>query len=407
MSLRQAFIAGAALLAAGCTTVQSADPVRQAPVSQAETGTAPASAEQPPPVILVSIDGFRAEYLDRGLTPNLERLAQTGTRATAMRPAFPSVTFPNHYTLVTGKAPGEHGIVNNTMEDPEIPGITFTLSNADVVTDGRWWNDAEPIWVTAEKRGIRTATMFWPGSEAEIRGVRPSDAIKFDKLMTSTARVDQVLAWLDRPVDERPRLITLYLQETDDVGHAKGTTGPEIDAAIASSDAAIGRLVDGLQARNILADLVIVSDHGMADVNRVIRLDRIASPQDFRLVAGGAVAGIEPRPGREAALASSLLKPHEGMECWKKGALPARFAYNDHRRIPSFVCLAQPGGMITDQEPESLPAGMHGYDPELPEMAAIFIANGPGIAKGAKAGTMHSEDVQPYLLGLLNIAPEH
>ncbi|MFA7439897.1 MAG: ectonucleotide pyrophosphatase/phosphodiesterase [Sphingomonadaceae bacterium] len=395
-TFRQALLASLALLAVGCT-----------PVPPAATALPPAApAEQTAaatPVILLSIDGFRADYLDRGLTPNLQQLAKTGAHAPYMRPGFPSVTFPNHYSVVTGKAPGEHGIINNTIEDPEIPGVTFRLSNAEAVTDRRWWDDAEPIWVTAEKRGIRTATMFWPGSEAAIRGVRPTDFTKFDRHKTSTERIDQVLAWLDRPEAERPRLITLYLQETDDIGHAKGTEGPEIDAAIRNSDAAVGRLLEGLRARNLAANLVVVSDHGMVNVNRVIRLDKIASPQDFRLVTGGAVAGIEAREGREAALAASLLKPHDGMECWKKGTLPARFVYNDHRRIPSFICLATPGGMITDREPQSLPAGMHGYDPDLPEMAAIFVANGPDIPAGTDTGPMRVEQVQPYLLKLLGL----
>src|SRR5215212_2405737 len=141
-----------------------------------------APSPERPPVILVSIDGFRPDYLDRGVTPVLSGLAADGVRA-AMRPSFPSKTFPNHYTLVTGLRPDRNGIVENNMEDAAIPGVTFKMSNQEAVVDRRWWDQAEPIWVTAEKAGIRSATMFWPGSEADIRGVRPSYWLPFDQTM--------------------------------------------------------------------------------------------------------------------------------------------------------------------------------------------------------------------------------
>jgi predicted AlkP superfamily pyrophosphatase or phosphodiesterase len=174
-----------------------------------------AAPDAPRSLILISIDGFRADYLDRGITPTLGTWATDGVRADGMRPSFPTVTFPNHYTIVTGLRPDRHGIVNNYMQDPQIPGKTFKLSDREVQQDPRWWNEGEPIWVTAEKAGLRTATLFWPGSETEIRGHRPRDWTAYDKNMKYADRVDRVLSWLDRPAGERPRFLTLYFESVD------------------------------------------------------------------------------------------------------------------------------------------------------------------------------------------------
>jgi predicted AlkP superfamily pyrophosphatase or phosphodiesterase len=163
----------------------------------------PGPASGPRPLtILVSIDGFRPDYMTPADTPLLYRLAAEGAVAPGgMRPSYPSLTFPNHYTLVTGLRPDEHGIVNNTFRDPAIPGVTFSLGNKEAVLDGKWWDEAEPLWVTAVKAGVKADTMFWPGSEAEIHGVRPTKSAPFDQSMSSAARVDVLLGWLDDPAD--------------------------------------------------------------------------------------------------------------------------------------------------------------------------------------------------------------
>ncbi|WP_366928790.1 ectonucleotide pyrophosphatase/phosphodiesterase [Phenylobacterium sp.] len=181
---------------------------------------APKPAPKPVPLtILISIDGFRTDYIQRGKTPALAAMAGDGVRAEAMRPSFPSLTFPNHYTLVTGLRPDEHGVVGNVMEDAARPGVVFMLNKPEIVHDPIWWDQAEPLWVTAEKAGVRTATMFWPGSDGPIHGVQPHDWRLFDKAVTDIQRVDQVLTWLDRPPAERPRFITLYFNAVDTAGH--------------------------------------------------------------------------------------------------------------------------------------------------------------------------------------------
>jgi ectonucleotide pyrophosphatase/phosphodiesterase family member 5 len=358
-----------------------------------------------PPVILISVDGLRPDYLDRGVTPNISELAARGVRAEAMRPSFPSLTFPNHYTLVTGKRPDNHGIVNNNMVDPAIGGAAFALSNRAAVEDRRWWDQAEPLWVTAEQAGVPTATMFWPGSEAAIRGVRPTHWLPFDGKMPNPARVAQVLAWLDLPA--RPAFLTLYFDTVDHDGHEFGPDAPETTRAVAEIDARIGDLLDGLRARGIDANIVLVSDHGMMNVapERSIRIDRQLPPGSFQLISSGAVAGLEALPGQDAALATALLRPHPHMQCHRKADLPPHLHYGRNPRVPPFLCLAEPGWMImaTDMKADWRLGGMHGFDPMVPEMAATFVAAGPAFRAGVVLPAFDNVDVYPMLMQLIGV----
>ena len=212
-------------------------------------GLARAREKAPHLTILVSIDGFRADYLDRGDTPVMKALAEGGARA-AMRPSFPSVTFPNHYALITGKRPDRNGIVGNTMLDPSVSSETFTMRSLEP----GWWNQAKPFWVSVEQQGKRAAAMFWPGSEIEIDGVRPSRWIKFDAEMLGAARVDQMLSWLDSADGPPIAFSTLYFDVVDTDGHHYGPESPEVRAAAASVDAALGAAGRGAQGAGALRE---------------------------------------------------------------------------------------------------------------------------------------------------------
>ena len=371
----------------------------------------PPGAASRPPVILISIDGFRADYLDRGVTPVIAGLAAGGARAEGMRPSHPSLTFPNHYTLVTGLRPDRHGIVDNTMTDPARPGVTFSLGNAAQVTDRFWWDDATPIGVTAERAGIATATMFWPGSEAAIQGVRPRYWTRYDQTMPAPARVDQLLVWLDAPGGSRPGFLTLYFDKVDTVGHNAGPDSPELLEALAATDQAIGRLVDGLRALGIAANLILVADHGMVPTSaeRLVLLDDLLPADTYRTVTGGPTAGIVPAPGQERRVTQALLRPHPHMACYPRAELPARLAYGAHRRVPPILCLAETGWLIgtrgryARQPPGK---GAHGYDPADLRMAALFVANGPAFRPGVVLPVFDNVSVYPLLAGLLGISPE-
>ncbi|MFT4091685.1 MAG: ectonucleotide pyrophosphatase/phosphodiesterase [Asticcacaulis sp.] len=375
------------------------------------TAEAPAEAQVAVPLILISIDGFHPDYLTRGVTPNLNAIGQQGVSA-VMRPSFPSVTFPNHYTLVTGLRPDHHGVVGNTMIDPRRPDQRFSLSNAAAVTDRFWWDDGVPFWVSAEQAGMKTGTMFWPGSEAEIRGVRPSYYVKFNQKLPGDARVDQVLAWLDLPEGERPQATTLYFDIVDTAGHHHGPESEKINEAVASVDQSIGYLLTQLKARGLdgKVNIVVVSDHGMSPTaaERGVFLDELIPADSYRFVTLGPVAMLNAVDGRDAEVAAGLLKEHEHMQCWRKGELPERLQFGTHIRVPAFVCMAEARWLIAQNRTKGVgyTGGAHGYDPESPDMASSFIAAGPGIRQGVALSTFDNVDVYPFVMHLLKLKPE-
>jgi predicted AlkP superfamily pyrophosphatase or phosphodiesterase len=380
---------------------------------------APAVQEVRAPVtILVSIDGFRPDYLMRGVTPNLSRLAAAGVSA-RMRPSFPSKTFPNHWTIVTGLRPDRHGIVANSFIDPARADETFTMASDDPF----WWSAAEPIWVTAEKAGIRTATMFWPGANVawggtrssgghgEVTGgTRPSDWQQFNQAVTGEQRVAAVIDWMRRPAATRPRLVTLYFDTVDSAGHSYGPNDARTTQAVAAVDTQVGDLVLGLAAIGQPANLVIVADHGMAATSstRTIALDSIVPLADARVFEAGPYASLYPTSGREAAVAAALLQSHPHMQCWAKNAIPVRFHYGANVRVPPFLCLADdgPGGAWSiEKTAPSKPreGGNHGYDNDAPDMRALFIATGPAFARNKGIGDFDNVDVAPLLRDLLGL----
>jgi predicted AlkP superfamily pyrophosphatase or phosphodiesterase len=372
-------------------------------------GAAPLPAEAAgPPLILISIDGFRADYLDRGVSPNLSALAAAGVRAERMIPSFPSVTFPNHYTLVTGLYPDHHGVVNNTFEDAHMPGV-FKMASKE---EG-WWDEATPIWVSAEQQGLITGTMFWPGSEVAIHGVRPSHWEPFNVAMNANARVDKVLSWLDLPAAERPGFLTLYFNLVDTNGHLFGPDTPQVNQAIGNTDAAIGRLLDGLKARGITANLIVVADHGMAATapERTIVLDDVADPASVHIVFADAVSGIDiPNDAAGRKARAALLKPHEHMHCWNKADIPARFHYGTNPRVPDVICIADVGWLIETREDMAkrhFPIrGEHGYDNQDPRMGALFIATGPAFKSGLVVKPFPNVDVYPLMTHILGLKPQ-
>lgn len=373
----------------------------------------PVAAPAPPvPVILISLDGFHPDYLRRGLSPTLQALADDGARARWMNPSYPTKTFPNHYTLVTGLRPDRHGIVHNSMTDVRLG--RFETRDRDAVEDGRWWG-GEPIWNTARRAGLRTASMFWVGSEARIGGLQPDHWSRFDYGVDHDARIDRVLGWLDLPASERPHLITLYFEHTDVVGHTHGPASAQTDAAIAEVDRALARLRAGLRDRGPggQVNLIVVSDHGMAEISpdRVIVLDDLLPLDAVTTVTLGEIVGLQPRPGRETETRRALLpQPHDHLRCWQRESLPAHWHYGRHPRVPPIVCQADEGWLVMTRRGferwrDQLNRGAHGYAPESPSMRALFIAHGPAFRRGVELPPFDNIHVYPLLAHLLGIAP--
>jgi len=371
-----------------------------------------------PTVILISLDGFRYDYLEKHKPPNLLKLASEGVRAKWMTPSFPSKTFPNHYTIVTGLYPQDNGIVENTIYDPQ-RNVTFGMSNREEVQNGRWWL-GEPIWVTAEKQGQKTAPMFWPGSEAEIEGTHPTYWRPYDSKITNEQRVDDVLAYLDRPIIERPTFLTLYFSDVDNAGHDYGPEAEETRSAVLKVDSDLARLFAGLKNRGIYdqVNVIVVSDHGMApqSPNNVIILDELFDVNlAEKVLWTSEITSIFPKSGQEQAIYDTLRQklPPEA-KVYRKSELPARFHYSNSPRIPALLVLPQEGWTLMtrakyeenkSKERKSAMRGGHGYDNELPSMRAIFIGHGAAFRKGVTVEAFENIQVYNVMARILSLKP--
>src|SRR5688500_1229586 len=353
-------------------------------------GIAPARQDAPalrPTVILISLDGWRWDYQDRFDAPNVRRLMARGVRAERLVPSFPTKTFPNHYTLVTGLYPGNHGMVANTMVDAAT-GRRFTLSNRREVQDPMWWG-GEPLWVRLQDRGQAAATMFWPGSEAPILGQHPRYWLPFQEDMPGAERVDRVLGWLDLPDAARPTFLTLYLEEVDTEAHDSGPDSDGTRDAVRRVDGHVGRLLRGLEERTLLdrVNIVLTSDHGLAEtsMDRVIVLDDYIALDDVQIVETGPTVSLIPRAGREERVYAALASAHPRLRVYRRAETPPHWHYRAHPRIPPIVGVADEGwqvlarATVAERIARRLfgPRGEHGYDPQAaPSMHGIFAAVG-------------------------------
>jgi predicted AlkP superfamily pyrophosphatase or phosphodiesterase len=375
-------------------------------VERPAAGASAAVEARAPITILISIDGFRPAVMRHGTTPNLDALADDGTAGT-MRPSFPSITIPNHISIVTGLRPDHHGIVDNAMRDPQRPGVTWKIADPTVNRDPFWWNGFEPIWASAERAGIRTGIMFWPGADTAINGARPSNWFTYDGAITSTQRVDTVLDWVRRPATNRPAFIAVYFDVVDKASHTQGYDSPEERAAIADVDAQIGRLRVGLAAIGQPANLIILSDHGMAPVppDHVRPITDIVDPAIMESITQGPWLDIYPKAGQDEAVARALLVKRDNIDCWRKADIPVRYGYGHNPRVAPFICMAHLGWSFVEK-PRAYVKGEHGYDPDDPSMRALFIASGPAFRANFRPPEGFANvDVYPLLAKLIGVTP--
>ena len=341
---------------------------------------------------------------------SLQSVATRGARARrGMHSVFPSKTFPNHVSLATGLYADQHGIVANSFYDPA-RGATYAIGTPTVV-DGSWYR-GEPIWVTAERQGMVTASYFWVGSEAAIQGIRPATWKPYDAATANEARVDSVLAWLRRPEAARPHLVTLYMSAVDDAGHRHGPDAAETGAAIAAVDAALGRLVAGLDALPYGRDvtLVLVSDHGMQATRPedAVAIESLIDTTGVRISDSGANANLHVRGGPERAVAvrDSLNRHLQHGRAYLRRELPERFHYRRDPRAGDVVVVMESPYLITTRArlPRA-PGGTHGWDPLVPSMQSLFVAMGPGIAPGTDVPPFDNVEVYSFVAEVLGLRP--
>lgn len=362
-------------------------------------------------LILISFDGFRYDYINRPAARNLRALAARGVRAERMIPSFPSKTFPNHYTVVTGLTPEHHGIVANAMHDAALG--DFTLRDTRAQSEPRWWG-GEPIWVTAEQQGQRAAIVGWPGSEAAIKGTHATWWSRYNHDQPRAEKVQMLLDWLSLPPTQAPSLLLAYFHEVDGAGHSFGPSAPQVDTAIAQVDSALGALMDGIAARGMTdrVDIIVVSDHGMTPTSpsRAIVLDDYINLGDVDVVDWNPVGAIEPKPGAMARVYAQLRGAHPALQVYRKGEVPAHFHFNAHPRITSLVLVAADGWTITTRAQVARwrqtgwqGGGNHGFDPDLIAMGATFVAAGPSFATGRVLPAFRNVHVYPLMAQLLGL----
>ena len=364
-----------------------------------------------PPLVLISLDGFRWDYvaLHPAETPHLQQLIREGATSKGLIPVYPSNTFPNHYSIVTGLYPSHHGIINNEMFDP-VSQSFFHYNRPESAHDSRWWG-GEPIWITAIKQGHPSACSFWPGSEAEIGGVRPTYWKLWDYKIPFETRLDELAGWLKLPVEQRPAVITFYLEETNSAGHKFGPDSPELAAAVKLLDEHVGAIQARLRNPNNPVNLVIVSDHGMADIStdHVVVLDDYLDPAFLQVDFFGSVAGLRPLDGNAPSVVQALSAlPHA--KAYLSKDLPAHFHLTANPRIPPVWIVPDEGWEIeTRAHFKAVRAkylkGDHGYDPALEHMHGILIANGPSFKPGVVIEPVENVHIYNLLCAALQLTP--
>ena len=366
-----------------------------------------------PYLILVSIDGFRWDYQDLYATPMMDKLAKEGVRAERLLPVFPTLTFPNHYSLATGLFPAHHGLTANEFPVAD-RASWYRISLRESVEDGSYYQ-GEPFWVTAETQGMVAASFFWVGSEADVLGVRPSHWRRYDTSVSGTDRVDQTLEWLAKPKLNRPHLYTLYFEEVDDYAHWYGPGSREGIDAIVRVDGYIKRLVKGLEKlpHGDRVNIVLVSDHGQASyvdggdpllLNQLVNLDGVSS------VDGGCYLFLhfdQPNRRRAIQIRDVVNSTWSHGKAYLPEDTPAAWQVTDNPRFPNLMLVADVGYAILSSADKSskINHGDHGWSPDADEMHGIFLAWGPHIRQGMKLGPIRMVDVYPFVLSVLGLSP--
>jgi predicted AlkP superfamily pyrophosphatase or phosphodiesterase len=384
------------------------------PLVHVDNGANSAQAQSRHYVVMVSLDGFRWDYAKRDDATHLLALAKQGSWAPeGMLPSYPTVTYPNHISIVTGLYPEHHGIVDNSFFDPDRQ-KTFRAFDPEVVKDGTWYGGT-PLWSLGESQGMRTACFFWPGCEAQIAGYRPTWYAKSNPTTEDTpemqrARIDNAIALLRLPAEQRPHLILMHYSSPDDEGHEYGPDATQTRAGVLKMDAFVGKLKAALDATGLSVDLVVVSDHGMAHVpNEWITLDQFTDLTGFDAVGSLLYGKSEADCER---VYDQLKKASSQFMVFRRKNVPAELNFNQNAREGDPVIVATGAYAIRAHAPaagtpDSPPhPGMHGFDPrKVPQMKGIFIATGPDIVKGKVVGPFENVNLYPWLAHLLGLSP--
>ena len=365
-----------------------------------------AAQQQKPYVILISADGFRHDYAKKYNATNLLTLSKDGVQAESMIPSYPSVTFPNHYSMATGLYPSHHGLVNNTFYDKK-KASKYSMGAKDKVKDGSWYGGT-PLWVLAEQQQMLAANMFWVGSEADIKGTRATYYYDFNDRMSVDKRIETVKEWLGLPEDRRPHFITFYVSEPDHAGHSYGPDAPQTAQAVQMVDSVILKLTEAVKTTNLPVNFVFVSDHGMTAVDREnpIPMPKEIDMEKFMIPSSGTMVDIQAKNQADILpLYTELKKAAKDYDVYLKADVPVELHYNANDdkmgRIGDILLLPHWPKVFSNRKPG---AGYHGFQPlKVKDMHATFMAWGPSFKSGAQIPAFENVNVYPLIAEILGL----
>lgn len=366
-----------------------------------------AAAQKKPYVILISIDGLRSDFVEKLNAKSLQAYGKSGVVADYMTSSFPSLTFPNHYSIITGLYPAHHGLVDNTFFDKKV-NATYTMSNKKMVADPYWYGGI-PLWVLAEKQQMVTASFYWVASEAPIANTKPTYFYNYNDKIKIETRIAQVKAWLSLPDKTRPHLITFYMPDVDDAAHNYGPDSKQAEAAVQYIDNVIRQMNEAVSSLHLPVNFILVSDHGMALVNSQtpMQLPKAVDPAKFYIPSGSALLQLYAKDSSDILPTyNALLNEANGYDVYLKENTPKDFHYNNtddrFNRIGDIILVAKlPYTFSLSGRPSS--PGKHGYDPRLPEMRASFLAWGPAFKSGKKIKGFENVHVYPLVAKILGL----
>lgn len=364
--------------------------------------------KEQPYLIVLSMDGFRWDYADKTDTPNLDKLLKQGVKAERMIPSFPTKTFPNHYTLATGLYPDHHGIVLNSFYDPGDDRYYSTHDRA-LVGDGSFYG-GEPIWNTAEKQGLKAATLFWVGSEADVQGMRPSIWKKYQHNMPYGDRIDTVISWLQKPAGARPHLIMWYYDQPDGDGHDFGPDSPEIKHTVHYLDSLVGAFIRRVKALPIADQInfIVTSDHGMCELSeeRVVMLNETIDTAWVDEVQGNnPIFTLKAGDGFDDEIEAGLSKLSH-IKWWRSEDVPARLHYGTNSRTLDYVIVADSSWSVFYDKKGTYFGGTHGFDNANKDMHTIFYATGPAFKTGGFINPVFPNvSLYPLMCEILDLDP--
>ncbi|HVY75486.1 MAG TPA: ectonucleotide pyrophosphatase/phosphodiesterase [Puia sp.] len=361
-----------------------------------------------PYVILISADGFRYDLADKYQAKNLLKLREEGVKADYMQPSFPSLTFPNHYTIVTGLYPAHHGLVDNSMYDAAMNKF-YGISKRSAVTDSSWYGGT-PLWVLAEKSGMLTASFYWVGSEAAIQGVRPTYYYNFNTKIPMDTRIQAVHDWLSLPEEKRPHLIFFYMPEVDHEEHAHGIESKETEDAVHFVDESIGKMVRSIDSLHLPVNYIFLSDHGMlaVDTAKTIPMPAALDTTQFRVVNSMTLVHLYAYDKKYVMPADSALKAEaKDYKVYLPDELPAEWHYSKaddrYNRIGDIILVSNPPQVFDFRRKYRVNPGNHGFDPTLTEMHATFYAWGPAFKKHYNIPGFENIHVFPLIAKMLEL----